>query len=256
MAAPVQDVFMLFGDSITQGAWAPGDAGIGQRLAHVYARKLDVLNRGYSGYNTTWGLPVFKQCLARAGTPNVPKIRVLTIWFGANDACIVPSPQHVPLSDFTANLKAMIDLVHSPESDWYSPETKIVLITPPPTNTIHREEDLASRDPPAELDRDFDTARSYADAVKSVAREKGVGAVDCWTPIWEGAGKVERDLARYLPDGLHLNEAGYEVVYDELIKVIADKYPEVHYDRLGFAFAPWKDIDWASPAESLKVQKA
>lgn len=27
----------------------------------VYARKLDVLNRGFSGYNTEWALPVLDQ---------------------------------------------------------------------------------------------------------------------------------------------------------------------------------------------------
>jgi len=61
MAASVQDVFMLFGDSITQGAWEPDMNGFGQRLSHIYARKLDVLNRGFSGYNTDWALPVFEQ---------------------------------------------------------------------------------------------------------------------------------------------------------------------------------------------------
>ena len=35
MAASVQDVFMLFGDSITQGAWEPGLDGFGQRLSRM-----------------------------------------------------------------------------------------------------------------------------------------------------------------------------------------------------------------------------
>ena len=85
MVAKVQDVFMLVGDSLTQGGWAPGDTGIGQRLARsyhlfsvveiglltissfedAYARKLDVLNRGYSGYNTEWALPVLDQVRSR-----------------------------------------------------------------------------------------------------------------------------------------------------------------------------------------------
>lgn len=33
MAASVLDVFMLFGDSITQGGWQPGLDGFGQRLS-------------------------------------------------------------------------------------------------------------------------------------------------------------------------------------------------------------------------------
>jgi hypothetical protein len=59
MAANALDTIMLFGDSITQGGWQPH--GFAQRLAYVYARKLDVINRGLSGYTTEWGIPVFEQ---------------------------------------------------------------------------------------------------------------------------------------------------------------------------------------------------
>jgi hypothetical protein len=31
------------------------------RYSVVYARKLDVINRGLSGYNTDWAIPVFEQ---------------------------------------------------------------------------------------------------------------------------------------------------------------------------------------------------
>ncbi len=37
------------------------------RLTDVYARKLDILNRGLSGYNTEWAIPVFEQVGARDG---------------------------------------------------------------------------------------------------------------------------------------------------------------------------------------------
>jgi lysophospholipase L1-like esterase len=76
-AANIQDVIMLFGDSITQGAWEDGLDGFGQRLSReyarlvvlisantgidTYARKLDVVNRGLSGYNTDWAKPVLEQ---------------------------------------------------------------------------------------------------------------------------------------------------------------------------------------------------
>jgi lysophospholipase L1-like esterase len=78
MAANVIDAIMLFGDSITQGSWELN--GIGARLSCipfprdlsswgsqiwenlvVYARKLDVINRGLSGYNTEWAISVFEQ---------------------------------------------------------------------------------------------------------------------------------------------------------------------------------------------------
>lgn len=141
----------------------------------------------------------------------MPKIRILTIWFGANDACIKPSPQHVPLEKFTANLEEFVDLLHDEASPYYSPSTRIVLISPPPVNTHQRLADLQSRNPPLPLDRDFETTRLYAEAVKNVADSKGVAFLDTWTPLWEGAGKKEQDLTKYFNDGLHLNAAGYEV---------------------------------------------
>ncbi|PPQ68938.1 hypothetical protein CVT25_009032 [Psilocybe cyanescens] len=230
MAAHVQDVFMLFGDSITQGAWEPDRNGFGQRLSRmsrlylqrwtgllttqrpdVYARKLDVLNRGLSGYNTEWGIPVFEQCIAKSSDQYAPKIRVLAIWFGANDACIQPSPQHVPLAKFSRNLKQMVEMVKSPESPRYSPATRIILISPPPVNTLARRADLEARNPPLVLDREFEITRAYSEAVREVASAQGVAFVDVWTAIWDAADRKEESLSKFLGDGLHLNEDGYKV---------------------------------------------
>ena len=79
LMSPSIDVCVLFGDSITQGSWDIDLNGVGQRfsresfhtsthtsglisiIADVYARKLDVLNRGFSGYTTEWAIPIFKQ---------------------------------------------------------------------------------------------------------------------------------------------------------------------------------------------------
>jgi hypothetical protein len=50
--APLRPAFVLFGDSITQRGGAVG--GWATRLAERYTRRADVVNRGYSGYNTAW----------------------------------------------------------------------------------------------------------------------------------------------------------------------------------------------------------
>jgi lysophospholipase L1-like esterase len=129
--------------------------------------------------------------------------RLLTIWFGANDACIPPSPQHVPLPRFEDNLRAMIHA--APKA------THVLLLTPPPVNTHQRGADLASRDPPKELDRLFNVTKAYADAVKTVGAAEKVPVADVWTALWNAAGCDEAALSRFLIDGLHLNEAGYQV---------------------------------------------
>ncbi|KAJ7738517.1 SGNH hydrolase [Mycena maculata] len=221
MAANVQDAIMLFGDSLTQAGWEEG--GFGARLQHVYSRKLDVLNRGFSGYNTEWAIPVLEQCLANQyDQQHVPKIRLLVVWFGANDACIGPSPQHVPLPKFIENLKHII-----------------ILITPPPVNTYQRAADLNGRDPSLALDRMFETTKEYAEGVKAAAAASKVSVVDVWTAIWKAAGEREEGLSKYLWDGLHINADGYMVVYEALIETIKVKHHSLHYENLQPVFPPF-----------------
>jgi isoamyl acetate esterase len=128
-------------------------------------------------------------------------VQLLTIWFGANDATVPPeNPQHVPLDRFKANLVRLVDMVKSPTSAYYSPDTRIILITPPPVNTYQWEEG-----------RNFVKTHSYAIAVKEVGEQVGVPVADVWTAIWDAAGHNEQALAPLLSDGLHLSKDGYEV---------------------------------------------
>ncbi|KAI0747659.1 SGNH hydrolase [Daedaleopsis nitida] len=257
MAAYVQDAIMLLGDSLTQGGFELN--GFAARLAHVYNRKMDVINRGFSGYNTDWILPVFEQCFAtQHEQQHVPKVRLLVIWFGANDAALPVRDQHVPLDRFKANLSKLIWHVSSPESPRYSPETRVVIMTPPPVNADQWAARQASKDPPGPRDREFEVTRTYAEAAKEVAAKEGVALVDVWTKIYDAAGRVEKELSRFLTDGLHLNEAGYSIVFDELTKTIAEKYPKYHHDNLQPVFVFFNEIceDLEHYKEILKKRNA
>lgn len=121
--------------------------------------------------------------------------------------------QHVPLPKFKENLKHLISMVRSKSSAYYSPSTSIILILPPPVNTYQRNADLASRAPPRKPDRKFEITKLYAEAVLEVGAEEGVPTVDAYSRLWEAAGQDEKALSSYLLDGLHLNEAGYQVRY-------------------------------------------
>ncbi|KAL4068068.1 SGNH hydrolase-type esterase domain-containing protein [Scleroderma citrinum] len=226
MAANAQDVIMLFGDSLTQHSWGYG--GLAQRLAVDYVRKLDVLNRGFSGYQTQWAIQVLEKAFAKQHEQrHVPKVELLTIWFGANDAAPPPSLQHVPREEYMQNLKYLVDMIRSPTSPYYSPHTRIILITPPPVNSHQRS------------DRVFDITKSYAEAAKETGSALQLPVADVWTAIWEASGKDEKALEKYLHDGLHLNAAGYEIVYNSVMSIIEEKYPEIHYDKLQMhLFAP------------------
>jgi len=239
MAANIQDAIMVLGDSLTQGGWEP--LGLTQRLAAVYVRKLDVINRGFSGYITEWAIPVFEQIFAKQHEQqHVPKVRILAIWYGANDAAPAPSIQHVPRDKFKSNLSHLIHMVNSPTSAWYSPDTRIILVTPPPVNTFQWPE------------RVFDATKSYAEAVKEVGVQENIPVADIWTAMWDASGHEEKALSNFLYDGLHLNGDGYFIVYNSIMQVVKDKYPELHYDNIVPGFVPWDEVNPKDPRSSLE----
>jgi isoamyl acetate esterase len=110
---------ILLGDSLTQ----LGFEGWAAKLADVYQRRADVINRGCSGYNTNDFLkyiPLPQSCT---------NVCLVTIFFGANDASLYDENprQHVPLEDYRSNLKTLIQAV---KKQYNSP--RILLINPPP----------------------------------------------------------------------------------------------------------------------------
>lgn len=134
-------------------------------------------------------------------------MRLLTIWLGANDACLPGEKQHVPIDEFAGNLTKMVRMITDKSSEWYSPETRIILFTPPPINgpqwLAHRGDE--------QPDRDVEVTAKYAEATKDVAKKEKVAVVDVFTLLWNGAGKEEAKMNKYLSDGLHLNQEGYKV---------------------------------------------
>ena len=69
--------------------------------------------------------------MARATRPDAAPTLLITIFVGANDACLPPVSAHVPLPRFEQNIRGFVDAVLG--ADRLS-DTKIVLITPPPIN--------------------------------------------------------------------------------------------------------------------------
>jgi isoamyl acetate esterase len=112
---------VLFGDSITQHGFNPSLDGWIAALAHEYSRKIDFINRGFSGYNSKWGLRILEKSVISLS----PDLVVL--FFGANDAVFEQVQQYCSLQEYSSNLSAMIKLVKAGNS-----QTKILLLTPPP----------------------------------------------------------------------------------------------------------------------------
>ncbi|KAL1964988.1 hypothetical protein VTN77DRAFT_6188 [Rasamsonia byssochlamydoides] len=242
---PEYEQFLLFGDSITQ---LSNDQKLGfgfsAALQNAYARRLDVINRGFSGYTTAHAIKVLPKFFP---PPQRARIRFMTIFFGANDAVLPPYAQHVPLSQYKENLKAIVE---HPMVRAQNP--KIIILTPPPINEYQLEIFDAEKGFPTPS-RAASNTRLYADACREVANSLGIPVVDIWTAFMKAAGWQEgqplagsKDIPRndilegLFTDGLHFSGEGYKIMFDEVMKVIQATWPDQVPERLPMIFPGWE----------------
>jgi lysophospholipase L1-like esterase len=161
------------------------------------------------GYNTDWALPILQQLLPtteqQAASTNC--IRLITIFFGANDATLPFAYQHVPITRYTNNLSEMINMIQNPSSKYYNPDCNILLITQPPLNEIQWKK--RCDDNGEKMNRTAEVAKAYAEAAKEIASQHNVPVIDLWSELMLAAEKS--DLSNFLLDGLHLNANGNQV---------------------------------------------
>ncbi|KAG8045675.1 hypothetical protein GUJ93_ZPchr0008g11680 [Zizania palustris] len=198
---------VLFGDSITQQSFAAG--GWGAALADHFARKADVVLRGFSGYNTRWALRVLSRAMEGAAAAGGPDPVAVTVFFGANDASLPDQKQahqHVPLEEYKSNLRAICAYF---KEQW--PSAEIILITPPPIYEPARIRDMYGEDDSSKLpERTNEAAGTYAQACLAVAKELNHHIIDIWTkmqqfPNWQSSA---------LSDGLHFTPFGNSILFD------------------------------------------
>ncbi|KAJ9121535.1 hypothetical protein QFC22_002153 [Naganishia vaughanmartiniae] len=235
---------------------------------------MDIINRGFGGYNTEWAMPLLKKVFPMriGGRTEFPNIKLITIWFGTNDAAlpsVSPSPfpnsaddepssnlfsttdnhamapavtagRAVPLERYKANLEKMIESFMAPTSDFHLPGVRIALMTPPPV--------VVSMRKPENAKVELDHTRKYKDACLSIGQDwsrKSAGRVqviDCWKAVTDAAGGEYDDLLRpFFIDGVHLTSRAYALIFDELFRTIK---------------AEWKHLDPANIKATVPVYNA
>lgn len=130
---------------------------------------------------------------------------------GANDASLPHRKQYVPLERYKNNLKWLIQAIRSPDSEYYAPWTRIILITAPAIDESVRTADFARRTPPEPAPLTAANTLLYVEAARDVAATEKVPLVDAWSLISNAAEKTEGGLRALLSDGLHLTRDGYQV---------------------------------------------
>ncbi|KAF5835556.1 SGNH hydrolase-type esterase domain-containing protein [Dunaliella salina] len=227
--------FLLFGDSLTERAFSVG--GWAGALAHYFYRKVDVISRGFGGYNTRWAKHLMKDVFNGVDGTNT---KLVTVFFGANDAARANGPphsarQHVPIPEYADNLKQMVAYIRG-----LGVQT-IVLMTPPPVHDAGRKEWQVLRvgkeaSDAMPLDRTNEHTAGYAAACLAVGKELGVPCVDLY-----GRLQKEQEWGPSLfTDGLHFSPLGNAKVFEALLDTLASAYPDLKPEALPLHF-PWFD---------------
>jgi lysophospholipase L1-like esterase len=234
MSLLCRPVFLCFGDSITQRGNAVG--GWTARLADAYGRRVDVLNRGYSGYNTSKAV----QLLPHVFPPGSCAPALVTVFFGANDAACETTcaSHHVPVAEYE---KLLRQIVHSIRGAFSGQPPSVLLITPPPVDEPARvranaEKHGTSLDAPPE--RTCERTSDYAAACLSVAKELGCASVDAFSGFQAVPGWRET----HFNDGLHFAPDGDAALFRLVAEAIDKQLPHLRVDRIPYDFPEWFDF--------------
>lgn len=240
---PDMDKILLFGDSITQySSDQELTFALAPALQHLYQRKLDILVRGYSGYNTDQAVQFFDHILEHERG-----IKLVVIFFGSNDSAT--NEQHVPLDRYKTNVEKLAQQA-------VDRGLKVIITGPAPHDELARREMF--KDEPGVNPRSSKLQRDYSDAACEVALKMGLPSINLWYAFakdagWEpgyplpstveGEGKDnETSVTKYLKDGLHFAGPGYKVWYDELVNVIAERHPELKEENLKTVMPLWREF--------------
>jgi isoamyl acetate esterase len=190
------------------------------------------------------------------------------IFFGANDACLPGTDQHVPLARYEDNIR---EIVGHPCVTAQGP--RILLITPPPIDEYSNEITEAAKGY-ASRQRTAEHTKKYADACRRTGEELGLAVLDLWSSMmgkagWDGTGPLPGSkvlprnpvLEAFLLDGLstrlqkfneliltstgqpglHLSPEGYAFLFEEVMAIMRDRWPDQAPEALGPRFPHWTE---------------
>ncbi|KAK2746361.1 porphobilinogen deaminase [Myotisia sp. PD_48] len=177
----------------------------------------------------------------------------ITIFLGANDACLMQNGTIVPLEEYEDRIREYVNtILNDPATE----ETKVILISPPPVDVPPPEAASVSRSTAA-LGRGHQTwlsKRIFAKTIVKIGKEfeaksDRVATLDFWTIVTKQACHQiyrsfdELDIEGLLPgsglpgtmefgktyfvDRLHMGITAYSLLGNKLMELIANKWPEL-----------------------------
>ena len=187
----------------------PGWIALLQR-DYAWRTTADVLNRGYSGMNSTMlrhELPAILGPLRRQDVVGV------ILMIGANDCVLQGEPAHVPLTTFGENMSAILS-----ELQKALPNAKAIVVSPPPLDEAQWKE-TASKGTGGRKngsDRSAQRHMEYGKAAETAAKKAGADFIDLIYKLKYEMANAMMELQNPHRDGLHLTKAVNIFLYRNL----------------------------------------
>lgn len=217
-AKPKLSGIIMFGDSTTvprTGIKKVYSVRVQEALQSV-ASNIEVFNAGVSGNTTRDAKKRFQRDVLQY------QPRLVVMQFGINDSAMdvwrkppVTTPR-VPVAETVANLRSMI-------TDARAQKAKVILMTTNPIRWTPKLKDLYGKPPYLpDVEDGFESPLllSYNEAIRKLAQELEVPLIDVHAAYPAFAAKNETTIAQMIPDGLHPNELGHQLVGELLIPVV------------------------------------
>jgi lysophospholipase L1-like esterase len=239
------DKILLFGDSITEGSYDQAlGFNISPALQHEYARKLEVVARGFAGYNSEHARHILNPILD-AESAGGSKVILVVIFFGTNDSAR-NDLQYLPIQRSAENL-------HFLATAALKRNIPAILVGSAPADENRASGDKAALDHLA-----------YSNAAHTVANVLNVPFVDLWHAFMESKGwkegdpiigkkgeETDQNLEDLLPDGVHFSPKGYRIWYELLLETIRESFPGLRKENLPKILAGYDEIDNSDLASSI-----
>jgi lysophospholipase L1-like esterase len=195
--------FIALGDSNTEMGF--GETQWLNKIANMFERKLDVINRGFSGYNSKHIRYFLKDIFDEF---DIGSITGVTILLGTNDSTNKTNTLlHVPLDKYKENMKAIINYLISIGVK----ANKIILISPP------RIDEEAVYQIIGENNTYYDSlVKDYAQVCRDIEGDLGVLFVDINKAMNDDKYK------EYFYDGVHFSKSGSEFLFENLKPVLKE----------------------------------
>ncbi|TID24582.1 hypothetical protein CANINC_003054 [Pichia inconspicua] len=238
--------FLMFGDSITEFSFDqfPNSSNkihfsLGAAIQNAYVRKLQVLQRGFSGYTSREAVPLIKSILKHEHdeVTDSQKIKLAYVFFGTNDARLKGTGvnnQHVPIDTYVANMKLIVQ-------EFKKRNIPLVVITP----GLH-DQKLWDKTHPEDLItgdyRSNKVNKEYQDALKYSIHDTPILCLYDEMRDWLSKhSNFEAD--ELLCDGIHFTGTGYKIVFDALLQIINENFPEVSPQNMEYRFPLHATLD-------------